>query len=111
MRAWQAANPEYTRLWHAANREKVRDLQRRRLYGMNPGDFKRMLAEQNNCCAICARPFLNSKNTNVDHDHASGRIRGILCGKCNRGLGYFGDNLAGLQRAVDYLKRFESNAE
>jgi hypothetical protein len=60
--------------------------------------------KQGGKCAICKRELVwPDKNTNVDHDHSTGKIRGILCGKCNRGLGSFQDDASILRRAVKYL--------
>jgi hypothetical protein len=54
------------------------------------------------CCDEIPRQF------HLDHCHKTGRFRGWLCNRCNRGLGYFGDNTEGLQRAIEYLKRAET---
>ena len=59
-------------------------------------------------CPICEHPFKNASNMVVDHCHATGKIRGLLCSRCNSALGIFGDNIAGLQRAISYLQQFES---
>ena len=65
-----------------------------------------MLAEQNNCCKLCERPFeqLNRRLIHVDHDHKTNELRGILCQKCNTALGSLGDTVESLERAVKYLK-------
>ena len=55
---------------------------------------------QKGLCAICHTPL---KKANTDHDHATGLVRGLLCARCNRALGRFGDSLALLQAAVAYL--------
>jgi hypothetical protein len=55
---------------------------------------------QKGLCAICHKPM---RKPNCDHDHASGLVRGLLCARCNRALGRFGDSLALLQAAVAYL--------
>lgn len=75
---------------------------RRRTYGLERGDFFRILAEQEYGCAICRRE-INERTGNVDHDHKTGLMRGILCSACNSGLGLLGDTLESLQRAVRYL--------
>lgn len=54
-------------------------------------------------CEKCNKP--SNQNLHLDHCHETGKFRGWLCGKCNRGLGLLGDNLAGLMEMVEYLKR------
>lgn len=84
-----------------------------RRYGITPADYDRMLAEQDGACAICGTtdPSADTRSTrlSVDHDHETGEVRGLLCGPCNRGLGYFGDNPDRLRRAADYLAKEPCN--
>ena len=64
---------------------------RKRLYGIDNAELERMLLAQENQCAICKRVFDDKKTKNgtphIDHDHATGKVRGILCGPCNTALG------------------------
>lgn len=68
-----------------------------------------MLKEQGGCCAICGTNRSERAgepiNFSVDHCHTTGAIRGLLCNMCNRGLGFFGDNLEGIKKAVAYLEK------
>lgn len=80
------------------------------MYGITLEDYNEKLIEQNNKCKIC-----NQENTfdrygvlAVDHDHSTGKIRGLLCYKCNVGLGNFNDNKQLLEKAINYLKEYES---
>ena len=70
-------------------------------------DYDKMLALQDNKCAICnsSVPSEGRDSTyfNVDHDHSTGKVRGLLCTKCNVGLGNFKDNTDLLHKAIDYL--------
>ncbi len=59
-------------------------------------------------CECCGTKLLGGAQTHLDHCHKTGKFRGWLCNRCNRGLGYFGDCIEGLQRAIEYLKRAES---
>lgn len=99
-------------------RERHPDANRRynytKLYqGMTIPAFDALLESQGGVCAICDQPEKDADNTgtgkirnlNVDHDHDTNAVRGILCSACNRGLGLFADNPARLQKAKDYLER------
>jgi hypothetical protein len=82
----------------------------RRTYGITLADYERMLAEQGGGCAICGGPGEVSKRNpagllHVDHDHVTGRVRGLLCEKHNLLLGQWSDDPALLRRAADYLER------
>lgn len=74
-----------------------------RIYGLAPGDFEDLLVRQENSCAVCRKVFVSRPH--VDHDHATGAVRGLLCGPCNRALGLFYDREENLLAAVDYLRR------
>lgn len=70
-----------------------------------------MYAKQGGQCMICCTKIAKYKNKDgiqtacVDHDHATGQVRGLLCKKCNLGLGYFNDDPEVLDAAVDYILR------
>lgn len=88
-------------------RESKPHYNRGRLYGLTPTRYEAMLAGQNNRCAICRSPEWGGKHNvpHVDHDHASGIVRGLLCDNCNNGLGRFRDDSARLRDAAVYLER------
>lgn len=67
--------------------------------------YKQMEEEQNHCCFICKIHKDNfPKKLSVDHDHTTGKIRGLLCNNCNTMLGYAKDNVYILQNAISYLE-------
>lgn len=72
---------------------------RRSLYGLDPADFDLMVAAQSGVCAICTQP----RELHVDHDHETGRIRGLLCSNCNTALGLLGEDVDVLIAALAYL--------
>lgn len=76
-------------------------------HGISIEDFERMYAEQAGLCAICGEGVVN-KNCHVDHNHKTGKVRGLLCSKCNTGLGLFCDNSELLIRAAKYLIDYEN---
>lgn len=75
-------------------------------YGMTEADYESMIAFQGDRCAICQNsdPKHSSGKWNIDHDHETGKVRSLLCGPCNRGLGKFEDSPARLRAAADYLE-------
>lgn len=77
-------------------------LHRHREHGLTPEAYTRLYEEQHGCCAICKRSFENVK-VYVDHCHTTLRVRGLLCPRCNSGLGMFRDSSEFLQRAIDYV--------
>jgi hypothetical protein len=80
-------------------------------YGISYDDYMKLSERQMNLCAICGEPETmignngKTKRLAVDHCHTSGKVRGLLCGACNRGLGYFKDNPELLENAIRYVKR------
>lgn len=77
-------------------------------YGLTTAGYAAMLADQGGCCAICgAAPDGNTRyaKLGVDHDHATGKVRGLLCDQCNRGIGAFKDDPTRLRAAAQYLER------
>jgi hypothetical protein len=74
------------------------------LYGISSDDLLILIVQQNNVCALCKQPFTSSKFTHIDHDHKTHQIRGILCHKCNSGLGLFNHDKQKLLQAIDYLE-------
>jgi Recombination endonuclease VII len=90
---------------HSVRQKKAYDRQRN--YGLTPEAFDLLMVGQEGACAICRKEFRDGKDTtaHVDHDHSTGAVRGLLCGRCNRGLGCFDDNHDLLQRALQYLGR------
>lgn len=86
-------------------REKSRQLSY--LYGIDKVRYDQMLEQQGFKCAICRTPQSKQKRKlAVDHDHLTGMVRGLLCGRCNLALGQFDDRIDLLQEAIDYLYRF-----
>lgn len=105
---WYAANRERARenmkAWYQANRERVLARQRERLYGISQEEYE---ALRIGACEICGdkRESSGAGGMNIDHDHATGVVRGLLCGSCNRGLGAFRDDIERLGAAIVYLEK------
>lgn len=79
-------------------------------YGLSLQDYEDLLHKQNSVCAICLQPETTKsnagyiKNLSVDHCHATGKVRGLLCHHCNTGIGKFMDDVTLLESAIKYLK-------
>jgi hypothetical protein len=86
--------------------EKTREAAWKRRYGITREDYNRMFSDQNGSCKICKTTEIGRGHTHfhVDHNHTTGKIRGLLCDKCNRGLGYFDDRYDLLKDASSYLQ-------
>jgi hypothetical protein len=89
------------REYGAANRIEIGLRLKERKYGIPREELQRMLDAQQGGCAICGTV---GKRLTVDHDHASGRVRGLLCESCNFGIGKFYDNADWLRRAAWYIE-------
>jgi len=78
----------------------------RRRYGITNHEYDLMLAAQGGCCAIChtASPGGRGNRFHVDHSHITGKLRGLLCGKCNVAIGYMQDDPAVLRQAAAYVE-------
>jgi len=126
---------EHRRRYRAAHRDKVNERKRRHwarvgqlrgkayarrvkicrkthlrlTYGISAQEYEEMVARQGGVCAICGRKF--DKPLHVDHCHATNVIRGLLCRKCNTGLGCYEDNPTFMQRAGAYLRAFGRRQE
>jgi hypothetical protein len=94
----------YLNYWKSNHRKR----HLKRFFDLTPEQYTEMLESQNGVCSICKQPE-NGKSLAVDHCHKTGEIRGLLCGKCNRGLGFFNDSKHLLSRAMEYL--CNSNAQ
>ena len=93
--------------WRARHPERNRELQRardlKRGYGISVAQYDKMLLLQGGVCAICKGRNKSKRRLSVDHNHASGEIRGLLCDNCNSGLGRFRDSPEFLRAAAEYL--------
>jgi hypothetical protein len=77
----------------------------RQALGITHADLKRLEENQTGRCAICGgEPKFPRVRLCVDHDHATGQFRGLLCGHCNTALGLFKDNPETLRKAAEYLE-------
>lgn len=110
-REWKEANGdrrrERSRLYNSSpSRQRAyRDWAYQRRYGITLLEYEEMLKRQGGVCAICCEKCSRNDHLAVDHDHETGRVRGLLCEKCNRGLGRFQDRPELLERGGAYLRK------
>jgi hypothetical protein len=95
------------------SRMALRDRNLKRRYGISLDEYDAMFDEQNGKCAICntEEPGGKYKHFAVDHCHETGKVRGLLCGNCNTGIGLLGDNINNFSAAILYLERNRQEAE
>lgn len=110
---WRKNNPARHRAsrykWAQENPEKVKQTAlvlkqnsaRQKKYGLCPHTFQRLLTLQENKCGICQEDLISPC---VDHCHVTGRVRGLLCRKCNSGIGQLNDSAERCERAAVYLR-------
>lgn len=78
-------------------------------YGISPDEMRQMHERQNGCCAICGTPEAELKRRLcIDHDHETGKVRGLLCDPCNNGIARFKEDVDSLRAAAAYLESHQS---
>lgn len=108
---WRKKNPEKAKAIQkkhtstALFKKKSYEYHLKRKFGLTIEQYDTLLLKQENRCAICDKHQLElGKRLDIDHDHISGKIRGLLCNACNQGIGLFGDSKELVTRALNYLK-------
>lgn len=91
--------------WQETHKDK-RIAQRLRKYGISFDDYQKLLEKQNGKCAICGSNIGDSVGNRlyVDHNHKTGKVRGLLCSNCNFGIGSLKDSVEILKKAIEYLE-------
>ena len=98
---------EQNQKYYQKNRERCMSSMYFRQYGITLEEKKQMMLDQDNKCLICQVIFTDCRrcktSAHVDHCHVTGKIRGILCSRCNLGLGHFSDSVTKLLSAARYM--------
>ncbi len=119
---WRAANPSRRRELDAIpenrekkrkeriefywnNRERVRSQRMKATFGITLVEYQAMSERQGGVCAVCGGPPTTKNVLQIDHDHATGKVRDLLCGHCNAALGMARDNTETLAKMISYLER------
>ena len=101
----RAAIAAWKRRPEVKDKQKARKAWLKQRFGLTLEEFNRAFADQEGRCAICGTHQTElSVSLHVDHDHVTGRIRGLLCGPCNRMLGMAKDDIGRLEAAIAYLR-------
>lgn len=98
---------QYTKDWRQKHPTKVKEIKRRsrlKQYGLTIETFNALLKKQHHQCKICLKPFEKSRDINIDHNHKTGKVRGLLCARCNPAIGSLMEDEFILARAIAYLK-------
>lgn len=120
---------DYDRQWRERNRDRVRESNKqwcqrnkdaravisrkhhlKKKFGISLDTYNEMFSQQSGSCAICGKHELDNggKRLAIDHNHETGQIRSLLCHNCNTGIGHFEDDVSIVEKAVNYLKRWEN---
>lgn len=97
---------ERIRKWYKDNPEKARSAKLKSGYGINLDDYNQIFDSQNGLCAICKEKEIRGTYLCVDHNHITGKVRGLLCSKCNSAIGYLNEDIDIFLEAIKYLKKY-----
>jgi hypothetical protein len=112
---YRQSHPEQVRAsrarWKKENPERCAEIQQKAALNCTLGKgafdhFEAQRKRQKGKCSICNKPLIVRGHS--DHSHITGKWRGVLCGTCNRGLGYLQDSTKNLQRAIQYLRKWRA---
>lgn len=114
---WVKDNPEKHRVngqkFRASNPTSEQNRALKKRYNVTLEEYEQLLEEQAGVCAICGQPEKTKdysgaiRKLSLDHNHITNKPRGLLCNNCNDGIGKLGDDIGMLEKAVEYLKRYE----
>ena len=87
----------------------VNDARAAKLYGLSLEEVVQMRKDSNGICAICNREGLHHhKRLVIDHDHETGKVRGLICSRCNSAIGFLGDDICNVENLLSYLKKHKN---
>lgn len=104
---------ESTSVWQKENKDIILNGRLIRTFGITTEQYNDLLKKQNGLCALCKKPetAVNNKRNEIkklaiDHDHITGKNRGLLCSRCNTALGSFKESIEFLQAAINYINQW-----
>jgi len=98
---------QYKKEYYRKNKPKIREYALQKRYKITQVEFDTLLKQQDNCCACCGvtKPDRTRENLAVDHNHTTGKVRGLLCTRCNTVLGLVRDSPQILSNLIKYIER------
>ena len=100
----RAKSAAHGKIYRATHKEHLRWLDKKLRYGLSRADFDTLLEKQGGACAVCKKADWNGRGPMVDHNHETGKVRGLLCVKCNVSVGMVNDDPKIAQALTDYLR-------
>lgn len=98
------------REYYLANKEKWKDKDLQKRYGVSLEQYNKMLAEQDNVCYIC-KDNKSNKALAVDHCHTTGQVRRLLCSNCNTSLGLLKEDIGLMEKLIEYVKETHASCD
>lgn len=98
---------KYKKNWDKNNKDLYEKYVLKRRYGLTMEELKELINSQNGYCYICGRhesSFKGKRRLHLDHCHKTGKVRKLLCIRCNNALGFLDDNIERLEKCISYLK-------
>lgn len=97
----------YFKMWSADNKGRIRAYKLKAEFGISAEQYQELLTRQHGACAICREACPTGNHLCVDHSHVTGTVRGLLCIRCNTGIGSFKESVSRMLDAVEYLKDWD----
>lgn len=107
-KSWRKSKPNYEKERYQADKVGAWKRHIKRKLGITDQEYQELLAKQEGRCAIC-RNGITAKRLDIDHNHSTKEVRGLLCSNCNRMIGYAKDSEAILTSAINYLQSYRKS--
>jgi hypothetical protein len=110
MKICRSCNQERDLSLFSKDKNKKDGLRSNCKYNISLNFYDNLFIQQNNRCAICSNAFSNEKHNykaHIDHDHTTGKVRGLLCNDCNSGIGFLKENITILSNAIKYIEKHQ----
>lgn len=101
-------NTERCRIYNLKNPEQIENRRLLNLYGISLEEYNQQEQDQNECCALCGNhKSIDKRRLAVDHDHVTGKIRKLICRRCNNALGCANDDPVLLRKMAEYIEEYK----